>query len=105
MNRNVHSISSTRAKNEFGSLLERAMQGQRIVITKHDAPKAVLISYEDFHHLVGDASAQLDTLSAEFDAMLARMQLPRAKAGLRRAFDASPEELGKAAVKAARPRG
>jgi NAD+--asparagine ADP-ribosyltransferase len=46
----------------------------------------------------------LDELTEEFDALLERMQTTRAKAGVAAAFDAAPEELGRAAVKAARPR-
>jgi hypothetical protein len=41
-------------------------------------------------------------LNGEFDAMLARMQTPKARAGMKAAFAASPKELGKAAVAAAR---
>jgi antitoxin Phd len=37
-----------------------------------------------------------------FDKMLATMQTPAAKAGVAAAFDATPAELGAAAVKAAR---
>ena len=37
-----------------------------------------------------------------FDKLLATMQTPEAKAGVAAAFDATPEELGAAAVKAAR---
>ena len=74
-------------------------------ITKHDAPKAVLISVEEFNALSRAAEVNLDTLSGEFDALLARMQAPRSRAGMKAAFDASPKQLGKAAVAAARLRG
>lgn len=37
----------------------------------------------------------------ELDALLARMQTPKAKQGVEAAFKASPAELGRAAVKAA----
>jgi len=48
---------------------------------------------------------ELDTLSAEFDALLVRMQTPAARVGMKSAFNASPKQLGKAAVAAARKRG
>lgn len=41
-------------------------------------------------------------LEAYFDEMLARMQTPEARDGARRAFNATPEELGKAAVEYAK---
>ena len=76
-----------------------------MVITQHDAPKAVLLSVDEFTALTRATEGTLDTLSAEFDALLARMQTPRARAGMKAAFAASPKELGKAAVAAARKRG
>jgi prevent-host-death family protein len=98
-------ISATVAKNEFGRLLDRVIQGGTVVITKHDAPKAVLISIDEFDALSQAGQTKLDTLSGEFDALLARMQTPAARAGMRAAFGASPKQLGKAAVAAARRRG
>lgn len=47
----------------------------------------------------------LDAMRAEFDALLGRMQTAAARAGMQRTFNASPEQLGKAAVDAARKRG
>jgi len=85
--------------------LEMAVQGGAVVITKHDAPKAVLISVEDFNALSRATETRLDTLSHEFDALLARMQTPRARLGMKSAFSASAKQLGKAAVAAARRRG
>jgi antitoxin (DNA-binding transcriptional repressor) of toxin-antitoxin stability system len=57
------------------------MQGGRVVITKHDSPKAVLISIEEFNALTRANRARLDTLSGEFDALPARMQTPAARVG------------------------
>jgi prevent-host-death family protein len=98
-------ISATVAKNEFGRILERVIQGGTVVITKHDAPKAVLISIDEFDALARANQIKLDTLSGEFDALLARMQTSAARAGMKAAFNASPKQLGKAAVAAARKRG
>lgn len=99
------SYTATEAKNEFGRVLDQALQGATIVITKHDAPRAVLISIDKFNALQQAPQLKLDTLTAEFDALLTRMQTTTARAGMKRAFNASPEQLGKAAVDAARKRG
>jgi len=99
------SVSATDAKNVFGRILEKAIQGGRVVITKHDVPKAVLISVDEFEAMSRANRVQLDTLSGEFDALLAGMQTPAARAGMQAAFDASPDRLGQAAVAAARKRG
>ena len=99
------SVSASEAKSEFGRVLEMAMLGGAVVITKHDAPKAVMISVENFNALSGAADTTLDTLSQEFDALLARMQTSKARRGMKAAFAASGKRLGKAAVAATRSRG
>lgn len=98
-------VTATDVKNEFGRVLEKVIQGGIVVITKHDEPKAVLISMREFNALTNANRIKLDTLSAEFDALLARMQTPAARAGMKAAFDASPKQMGKAAVAMARKRG
>jgi prevent-host-death family protein len=99
------SYTATEAKNEFGHLLDRAVQGATVVITKHDTPRAVLISVEKFNALQQAPQMKLDALSAEFDDLLARMQSTSARGAMERAFNASPAQLGKGAVRAARKRG
>jgi len=98
-------FTATQAKNEFGRILERAIRGETVVITKHDAPKAVLISMDQFRALKRAPELQLDTLSGEFDALLARLQDSKARTAMKAAFGASPRQLGKAALLAARKRG
>jgi antitoxin Phd len=98
------SFTATEAKNEFGRVLELVIQGGVVVITKHQAPKAVLVSLDQFNALANATESKLETLSNEFDALLARMQTPKARAGMKAAFDASPKQLGRAAVLAARKR-
>ena len=99
------SFTASEAKNEFGRLLEKAIQGDVVRITKHDVPKAVLISVEEFEALSRAPEAKIDSLSAEFDALLSRMQVPSAREAMEAAFHASPARLGSAAVKAARKGG
>jgi antitoxin Phd len=99
------SVTASEAKSEFGRVLEMAIRGAAVVITKHDAPKAVLLSVEDFNALSNATETRLDTLNREFDALLARMQTSKARRGMKAAFSASGKELGQAAVAAARRRG
>ena len=99
------SVTATDAKKQFGRVLEMVLRGGAVVITKHDAPKAILLSVDEFNALTRTTESTLDSLSADFDAMLARMQIPRARSGMRAAFGASPKALGRAAVTAARKRG
>lgn len=98
-------VTATEAQNEFGRVFDSAVRDHVVIITRHNAPRAVLLSIDRYNALVGAGAAALDTLAGEFDALLARMQSPKAQAGMRRAFGASPQELGQAAVAAAKPRG
>src|SRR5436189_6122458 len=98
-------VTATEAKNNFGRLLEKAMQGGVVVITKHDAPKAVLISMDEYTALCDAPEARINSLSAEFDSLLTRMQRPGARRAMQNAFHATPKQLGRAAVTAARKRG
>ena len=91
--------------NEFGRILETVIQGGKVVITKHDSPKAVLISMDEFKTLSNIPELKINALSAEFDSLLTRMQGPVARASMEAAFHASPQELGRAALAAARKRG
>jgi prevent-host-death family protein len=98
------SYTATEAKNEFGRLLEQAIQGTTVLITKHDSPRAVMISIDHFQTLQEAPQAKLNTLTEEFDTLLERMQSPIARRGMAAAFRADNKQLGKAAVAAARKR-
>jgi antitoxin Phd len=64
----------------------------------------VLLSYAEFEALTKASMPALDDLSDEFDRLLETMQTPQSKGAIASAFDATPEQLGRAAVKAARPK-
>ena len=101
----LSSVTASEAKTEFARVLEIAARGGGVVVTKHDAPKAIVLSVENFNALAAAAETNLDTLDREFDALLARMQTPKARRGMKTAFDASGQQLGQAAVAATRRRG
>jgi len=100
----VPAIDATRFKNELARVLEQVMRGGAVAITRHDAPKAVLLDYEEFLALTRDRTPVLNELAAEYDVLLERMQTPAARKAVANAFNATPEQMGKAAVKAARKR-
>jgi antitoxin Phd len=100
----IPEIAATQAKNTFGDLLDRVAASGAVAITRHDTPKAVLLSYEEFESLSSARSETLDALSTKFEGLLERLQTPAARKGLEAAFNATPEELGRAAVEAARRR-
>ena len=55
----VPTVAATQFKNEFGAIFERAALGGAVAITKHNTPKAVLLSYAEFEALYGDAPEPL----------------------------------------------
>ena len=98
------SFTATDVKNRFSDVLEAALRDGAAVIQKHSSTKAVLLSWDEYVALTAARRTQLQDLTAKFDTLLARMQTPEFTRAAQSAFDASPEELGAAAVKAARSR-
>lgn len=94
-------VSASDAKNGFGRILERVAREGGVTITRRHEPVAVVIPIETYRRLAGAEAGLLDSLSAEFDAVLARMQAPGVADAMQSAFELAPEELGAAAVAAA----
>ena len=95
-------VRATDAKNQFGRLLDRVLRGTRIVITKHETPAAVLMSFDEYRRLAPEAEPDLGALRREFDELLVGMQSASARRATRALFAASPSALAKAAVSQAR---
>ena len=98
----VPTVAATRVKNEFGQILEQATHTGAVAITRHDTTKAVLLSVAEFESLASARSRTLNVLSSEFDDLLAGMQTQKSRKGMKAAFNASPGQLGRAAVKGGR---
>lgn len=101
----VESVPSTEAKNVFGSLLDKAIAGKIVVITRRRTPKAVLVGIDEYESLTRAKTGTLDALSRAFDERLEAMQSPKARAAAKSAFNATSKRLAREAVKAARKRG
>jgi prevent-host-death family protein len=95
------SVTATEAKNNFGAMLDAITEGKVVVVTRHDAPRAVMLSVDAYEGLAGDEVVDLGALREEFDAFVASLQSPEAPARLQAAFEATPEEVGRAALEAA----
>lgn len=124
------SLSLTEANRTLDHVLDRVAAGSVITITRHGKPGAVLIPVETYEQLLAnqkplgplrshseESLAQIRTneqllsgpdplaaLRDQFDARFARMQTPVHRAGVDALFAATPEELGRAAVRAAQKR-
>ncbi|NBD20969.1 type II toxin-antitoxin system prevent-host-death family antitoxin [Aquabacterium fontiphilum] len=97
----VPEFSATEAKNSFGRVLDTAFSQGMVAITKRDRTTAVVLSLDAYQALIDARDQALGSLSQEFDTLLQQMQSPASRAGVMDAFDASPEELGLAAMAAA----
>lgn len=94
-------ITATELKNATADVFEQVAAKQAIAITRHEKPRAILLSVEQYEALAGQRPAWLETLHEEYRGMLERMQGPEQRAGAEKLFKATPEELGQAALWAA----
>jgi antitoxin Phd len=93
-------VPASEIKVRFGALLDSVVHGAPVAISKHDEPKAVLLSIDEFRALAALRQSSLDVMTAEFDGLLESMQTKQAKTGIAAAFTYSPKQLGAAAVAA-----
>ena len=95
-------ISATELKNATADVFEQVAARRAVAITRHDKPRAVLLSVEQYEALTGQQNPDwLEKLHEEYRGMLDRMQEPKQRAAAEKLFKATPEELGEAAVWAA----
>jgi prevent-host-death family protein len=101
-NTGVLTLPSTEVQNEFGRVLDQAARNQDIVITRHSVPRAVLVSADRYRDLVGRDALVLESLHGQLDELYASMQTPEVEVATERGFNATPQEMGRAAVEAVR---
>jgi antitoxin Phd len=94
-------ITATELKNATADVFEQVATKQAVAITRHEKPRAVLLSVEQYEALTGQRPDWLEHLHEEYRGMLDRMQGPEQRAAADRAFNATPKELGEAALWAA----
>ncbi len=60
----MKTISSTKAKNHLGGILDDIIQNNtKYVIKRHGTPQAILLSLSDFEQVLGDEQKQNDIRS------------------------------------------
>lgn len=87
--------SATDAKNAFGAVLEDAAKYGAVGITKHDKPRFVVLSVDEYASLQPQTLPQLET---EFDQLVERMQTPGATAAWDTLMAADTNELARHAL-------
>jgi hypothetical protein len=92
------SVNSSQLKNYFGETL--LMVGRNgVAITRHKRIEYVLLPAATYLELQQSRQGVLDSLERKFDDMLATMNTPKAKQGVRTFFKATSTELGRTALK------
>lgn len=99
-------VTATDFKKHFGKTLDEALRGKAVRITRHgrSSDRLVLLREEDLQRLRPHVRSPLEDLREQFDALVARMQTPRARKAAMSVGAARMEELGQAAVKGVRRR-
>lgn len=96
------SVTATELKNKTADVFDLVVAKRAVAIKRHDKPRAVLLSMEEYAALTGGGEPLwLEEMKAEYRDMLDKMQTPEQKAASIRAFNATPEELGEAALRGA----
>jgi len=76
-------VTATELKNKLGEVLGGS-QFHGVAVTRHNRPEFVVLPAATYENLMQKMSLPLAGLSAEFDALVASMNTPKAK----RAYDA-----------------
>jgi len=98
----VESFTITEFKERAREVIDLVEDHKAVAILRHKMPDAVLISARDYVEFVKLRRERLSFLTQRYDDMVARMQTPEATDGVDALFSASSEELGRAAVAAAK---
>lgn len=99
--RELPMVTATELKNSTADVIEQVAARRAIAITRHDKPRAVLISIEEYEALTGQDPEWLECLKQKYQGLLDSMQGSEQRAAADKLFQATPEELGAAAVLAA----
>ncbi len=94
-------VTATQLKSATADVFDLLARQGSVSIHRHDKPRGVLLSVEHYEALAGKDDDWLADLMKEYESMVDEMQSPEQKAAAIRLFEATPEELGEAAVKGA----
>jgi antitoxin Phd len=93
----ISEVTAADLKNRTGGVLNQVLTHGTLAITRHHVPHAVLVSVPEYLALLQRAPDPIKTLKKEFDALIAKMQTPKAQAAVRAVGTATTAQLGAAA--------
>ena len=94
------SSPASKLKNAFKPVFQQVLKDGAVSITRNRRREAVVLSAELYDQIIAELASRdpLETLRKDYNARIAAMQTVEAREAFQDAFDASPVELGKAAV-------
>lgn len=92
-------VSSSDLKNQIGVVLDDA-RTTGFVLTRRNEPEFVVLPSKVYENILRHIEVSLADLDGEFDALVASMGTTEAKAGVEALFNATPAQLGGAALAA-----
>jgi prevent-host-death family protein len=98
----LESVTITEFKARAREVIDSVGSHRAVAILRHNAADAVLISPSDYAEFVSLKRERLNFLTRRYEDMVARMQTPESAAGVDRLFNATSDELGRAALGAAK---
>ena len=97
----LSAVTASVLKNKFSEVARLAATAP-LAVSRHKRREFVILTAGQYEELQQSRRAPLESLTAEFDQMVAKMNTPKAKRATASLFSASPKALGKAAVNARR---
>jgi antitoxin Phd len=92
-------ITASVLKNKFSEVARLASRGP-LAVSRHNRREFVILTSEQYEELQQGRRAPLESLTAEFDQLVAKMNTPKARRASSALFSATSAGLGKAAMKA-----
>lgn len=92
-------VTASVLKNKFSEVARLASR-EPLAVSRHNRREFVILTAAQYEELQQSRRAPLESLTAEFDQLVARMNTPKAKRATASLFSASSAELGTAALKA-----
>lgn len=94
-------FDASTVKNSFRDVAAQAIKGA-VAISRYSRPELVIMSAGEYVRLEKLRRAPLEVLTAQFDELVAKMQIAKSKNAVHALFGANSADLGKAALKASR---
>lgn len=97
----LRAFDASTVKNKFRDVAEQAAKGA-VAISRYSRPELVIMAADEYVRLEKLRRAPFESLTGQFDDLVARMQTAKSQKAVRALFGSTPADLGKAAVKSAK---